>query len=342
MTNAHLQTTPIAYPTMASRRHSRHSHRSGDSLSGHLWTILPAVQSGLLSSYRFPDAQPFATVVHDPVAGDVQLNGLYVDQSESDTLVVVIHGLGGDAASSYVQDAARAVVQHGFSVLCLSMRGADGSGEDIFHGGLTEDIRAALASPELARYKRVFLIGFSVGGHLALKAALDHVNDRLTAVAAVCPPLDLDLATIAFDQPSCLLYRRHVFSHVNQRYERAAARRKFLTPASVVRKARFCRERDALTVVPRFGFRNPEDYYERESVAGRIHELEIPSLLVAADNDPIIPAHTLRPAISKASGALTVRWVDRGGHVFFPSGLDLGFGGPLGLEPQILQWLSRH
>jgi len=310
-------------------------------LVGHLWTILPAVQRGLLSS-RLPDAQPFSAVVEDPVAGPVQLNGLYAEQPESDTLIVVIHGLAGDASSPYVQAAACAAVQQGFSVLCLSMRGADGSGEDIFHGGLTDDIRAALASPQLAGYKRIHLIGFSVGGHLALSAALDRVDDRLAAVAAICPPLDLDLATIAFDDPSCSLYRRHVFAHLNRRYERAAERRRFLTPANVVRKAHFCRERDALTVVPRFGFRSPEDYYEKESVAGRIHELEIPSLLIAATHDPIIPAHSVRPAIANASGALTVRWVDRGGHIFFPSGLNLGFGGPCGLEHQILRWLSQH
>ena len=229
MTNAHLQPTPIAYPAVSP------FHRSGDLLSGHLWTILPAVQTGLLSSYRLPDAQPFRAVVSDPVAGQVQLNGMYVDQVESDTLIVIIHGLAGDASSPYVQIAARAAVQHGVSVLCLSMRGADGSGEDIFHGGLTADIRAALGSRELTRYKRVQLIGFSVGGHLALKAALDQVDDRLAAVAAICPPLDLDLATIAFDHPSCSLYRRHVFAHANRRYERAAERRKFLTPASLVR-----------------------------------------------------------------------------------------------------------
>ncbi|HEY6968413.1 MAG TPA: alpha/beta fold hydrolase, partial [Candidatus Angelobacter sp.] len=216
-----------------------------------------------------------------------------------------------------------------------------GSGEDIFHGGLTEDIRAALSAPVLARYRRVQLFGFSVGGHLALKAALDAVDSRLTAVAAICSPLDLDQATIAFDHPSAYFYRRYIFAALNRLYDRAAARHRFLTPARIVRKARYCRERDAVTVVPRFGFRNPEDYYQRESVANRIHQLATPALLVAASYDPIIPARTLRPAISNASHALSVRWVDHGGHVRFPLHLDLGFGGQPGLAPQVLQWFSR-
>ena len=307
---------------------------------GHLWTILVGIRQTLDQSSSCV-AQNFWTTVEDPVAGQVQLSGLYLDCCESDDLVVLIHGLGGSAMSAYVQEAAYAAVLSGCSALCLSMRGADGSGEDIFHGGLTEDIRVALAAPVLARYRRVQLLGFSVGGHLALKAALDGVDPRLTAVAAICPPLDLDQATLAFDQPSAYLYRRYIFAAMNRVYDRAAARRRFLTPAWIVRKARSCRERDAVTVVPRFGFRNPEDYYHRESVATRIHQLATPALLVAASYDPIIPARTLRSSISKASHALSVRWVDHGGHVRFPAHLDLGFGGPLGLAPQVLQWFSR-
>lgn len=314
---------------------------SAGPVSGHFWTVLPAIAGSLLPSL-LPAAQLFEATVEDPVAGRVRLTGLHMNQPQSDTLVVLIHGLGGDAASPYIRAAARATIRHGQSALCLSMRGADGSGEDIFHGGLTEDIRAALASRELARYRRIHLMGFSVGGHLALKAALDRVDARLAAVAAICPPLDLDLATIAFDHPSRAFYRRHVFANVNRVYERAAARRRFLTPACQVRRARFCRERDALTVVPRFGFHSPEDYYERESVATRIHQLDIPSLLVAAVYDPIIPACTLRPAIGDASGALTACWVKSGGHVYFRSDLDLGFGGVLGLDSQVLQWLAAQ
>jgi predicted alpha/beta-fold hydrolase len=314
---------------------------AGIEMFGHLWTVMPALRQAAMPD-RMPKAQPFRTTVSDPVAGTVALNGLYIDQPNSDTLVVLIHGLGGDAGSPYIRTAARATVRRGLSVLCLSMRGADRSGEDILHGGLTADIQAALASPEMARYRRIELIGFSVGGHLALKAALDRVDPRLAAVAAICPPLDLAQATIDFDQPERTFYRRHIFAAVNRTYRLAAARRSFLTPAAVVEKARFCRERDAITVVPRFGFRSVEQYYESQSVSSRIHELDIPSLLVASSFDPIIPGYSLSSAIGRASRALSVRWVEKGGHLYFPADLDFGFPADRGLEPQVLQWLSQQ
>jgi hypothetical protein len=56
----------------------------------------------------------------------------------------------------------------------------------------------------------------------------------------------------------------------------------------------------------------------------------------------MIPASSLSAAIGQASGALSVRWVDKGGHLYFPSDLDFGFAGERGLDAQVLQWLSQQ
>jgi uncharacterized protein len=54
----------------------------------------------------------------------------------------------------------------------------------------------------VARYRRIFLLGYSVGGHVALRAAIECKDPRLCAAAAICPPLDLNAATKAFDHPA--------------------------------------------------------------------------------------------------------------------------------------------
>jgi len=97
-----------------------------------------------------------------------------------------------------------------------------------------------------------------------------------------------------------------------------------------------------LTVVVRFGFRSAEDYYERESVAPRLHRLEIPSLVVMSRHDPLVPAETVIPAIAGASRALSTIWVERGGHVYFSKRLNIGQPGPPGLEHQVIRWLSER
>jgi predicted alpha/beta-fold hydrolase len=317
------------------------SARLASRAAGHFWTIAPTLFGSLLFR-NGPAARPFRAAVQDPLKGAVRLSGLLLDVPESDTLVLIVHGLAGNAGSAYCGTAAAAAEQAGYASVRLSLRGADLSGEDLFHGGLTDDMKAALASPDLARYRKVFLLGYSVGGHIALRAAIELIDSRIRAVAAICPPLDLDAATAAFDEPSRRLYRRHISAGLDKTYAAIAARRFVPVPPAVVRRARSCRERDALTVVPRFGFASESEYYERASVSAIIHRLAIPSLMIASAHDPIIPAQTLRSAIGDASSALTVRWVPRGGHVFFPSCLDLGQGGPLGLEPQVMAWLGRQ
>jgi hypothetical protein len=102
----------------------------------------------------------------------VRLTGLLSEIPGSQTVLLIVHGLSGNALSPYCTRAAYAAAQSGFSSLRLSLRGADYSGEDIFHGGTTDDLRAALAAPEIARYKHVLLLGYSVGGHIALRQQL--------------------------------------------------------------------------------------------------------------------------------------------------------------------------
>lgn len=272
----------------------------------------------------------------------MRLTGLLSEVPGSETIVLIVHGLSGNAMSPYCASAARAATEAGLSSLRLSLRGADYSGEDILHGGITQDLWAALAAPAIARYRHVLLMGYSVGGHIVLRAAIEQVDARVRAAAAICPPLDLHHATIAFDHPARRPYRSHIFHSLNKAYAATAARGRAQVPAAVVARARSCRERDSLTVVNRFGFRSAEDYYERESVAPRLQSLGIPSLVIASRHDPLVPAETVIPALAGASRALSVAWVEPGGHVYFPNTLDLGQPGPLGLERQVMRWLTRQ
>lgn len=69
--------------------------------------------------------------------------------------------------------AARVAEAAGLDSLRLNLRGADRMGEDGYHAGLTADLAAALASPELADYRSVGVLGFSLGGHPAFSPRLD-------------------------------------------------------------------------------------------------------------------------------------------------------------------------
>ncbi|HVG19720.1 MAG TPA: alpha/beta fold hydrolase [Blastocatellia bacterium] len=317
------------------------SPRWTGTIAGHFWTITSPLRAAILPTAA-PASRHFEVTVEDSTIGPVRISGLLADSPKSDTLVLIVHGLAGSANSWYCASAARAAEQAGYSSLRLSMRGADGSGEDIYHGGLTEDLKAALASPELARYRRIFLLGYSFGGHIVLRAAIEQVDPRIHALAAICPPLDLKATMESCDAPSRRIYRRCINSSLNANYAKTAARRDLPTPVKVLKRARKCGEWNAAAIVPRFGFNSLEDYYHCASVSTDIRRLQTPSFIVASLNDPIVEPETLLPTLDDAPPVLKVCWVRRGGHVCFPARLDLGQGGALGLEAQIMRWLSKH
>lgn len=308
--------------------------------AGHLRTVLPRLRSWVAAEAA-PPSRPWRLPLEDPKLGRVWLSGRLGEVSGARDALVVVHGLGGSSASPYAVAMARAARRAGLATLRLDMRGSDRRGEDFYHAGLSDDLHAALASPELAPYDTLYLLGYSLGGHLALKAATERPDPRLAAVAAVCAPLLLAPCAAAFDSSRRWPYRRYLLAHLQAIYRRVAERRPVPLPANAARRIRHIREWDERIVAPRFGFAGAGDYYERTSVGPRLDRLRVPALLLAATADPMVPVEAVRPALDGVGG-LEVHWADEAGHVGFPPGLTLdGVEAPPGLEAQLLAWLDR-
>jgi predicted alpha/beta-fold hydrolase len=315
------------------------------SLGGHYWTLAPFFDRELLARRRAlaaPHALPWTIEVPDPDLGSVRLTGRLHAPPGAERCILLIHGLGGNCLSSYLGGVVLAAWAHPIACLCINLRGADGLGEDFYHAALTADLHAALASPELAPYRDLYVVGFSLGGHLALRLATEAHDARLRAVAAICAPLDLQRSQAALDARRRLAYRQYVLRRLKASYVAVAARRALRIPLDRVLRVNEIWEWDELTVVPRFGFGNPAEYYRRASVAPQLGSLRVPALLVQTENDPMVTAASVRPALGAALPLLDVRWLERGGHVGFPGALDLGEAAPLGLAPQVLSWLTAH
>ncbi|WP_181197778.1 alpha/beta fold hydrolase [Enhygromyxa salina] len=245
-------------------------------------------------------------------------------------LFLLVHGLGGDAQRPYMSAAAVAILDHGHACLRMSMRGAGRSGPDFYHAGLASDLHQVLADPSLASYSRIFVIGFSLGGHVAIHLALRAQRDpRLAGIVAICSPLDLARNVELLDAPAGWIYRRHVLAGLSKIHEDVHGHApRFGT----------IREWDAATIVPRFGFESVEHYWASQAAGPRLREAAVPILFVATPADPMVPAETLRPHLRRAGAGVDVRWVRRGGHVGFPANTDLGLPGELGLLAQVLTW----
>jgi predicted alpha/beta-fold hydrolase len=309
----------------------------GTPLAGHLWTIGPTLRARLAGA-GFAPAEPWQLEIDEPAVGRIALTGRLRRGGERGALF--LHGLGGSAESAYLAPVEQALASRGWTTLRLNLRGSDGTGSDLFHAGLVDDLPRVAAAPELAGLRELAVVGFSLGGHVALRFAATGAAPRVTRVAAICPPLDLDLGARALDARAAALYRWHLLRGLNAVYAAVAARRPLPVPIDRVRRARSIREWDGLVVVPRFGFASAEDYYAKASVAPLLPAIALPAWIVLGESDPMVPPETVRDALRGVSPSTEVTWTPRGGHVGFPADLDLGRGAEPGLPAQLAAWLE--
>ncbi len=309
--------------------------------TGHFWTLWPHI-GAVLAPPTPPPSRHFRTEARDPSLGTVRLTGRFSSPPEARTLVLLVHGLGGSAASSYMMLAARAAHDAGMATLRLNLRGADRSGEDYYHAGLTSDLKAALGSAAARPYERVFIWGFSLGGHVTLRLMTEDHDPRIAGAVAVCTPVDLAAAARAFDEPRRVIYRRYVLGGLKDIYREVYLRRGGPAGLPDAMAIDTLEEWDNRIIAPRHGFADADDYWEKVGVGPRLGFVDRPTLVVQAEADPMIPMHTVRPTLDAAPNVDT-RWIPRpsGGHVGFPKDLDLGVDASPGLEAQVLGWMAR-
>ena len=308
-------------------------------LISHAWTIGPRLRHAVWP-FACPESRDWETFVDDPQIGPVRLTGRLHEIPGSDEILVLVHGLGGCIESHYMHRGAAAAEAAGISCLRLNLRGSDRHGNDYYHAGLTADVHAALASEALRRYRRVHVLGYSMGGHVVLRLATEPADPRVAAVAAVCSPVDLARSQVAIDAPSLWVYRQYLLNNLKRIYAAIATRRPVPLPVERLGELRTFLEWDDHIVAPRHGFADAADYYARASVVSRLGQLRIPALLVNSEYDPMVPADSVRPALAEIDAPkLRVEWLRTGGHVAFPRRLNAGLGDGIGLDAQVIAWL---
>ncbi len=327
------------FPPLVARRRRKDLPLS---FSGHAWTLWQAVDRRLSPSTPLDFEEAWRQAIVDPLAGPLELTGRLRRVPEDRRLVVLVHGLGGCSESSYLLRFAAFLAAQGVSSLRLNLRGADRSGKDFYHAGLSDDLEQALASPDLRHFDTVYTVGFSLGGHIVLRHATHNRDPRLRAAAAVCSPLDLSVSGADLDRPMHWLYRRYLFSGLLDMYAAMQPAYELAHSLDEVRQVSTLRQWDSMTVVPRFGFASADDYYRRASVGPLLPQLEVPALLLASRWDPMVSARSIdNPYAEAAADQLRVVWSQRGGHVSFPRHLDVGLGPQAGLEAQLWSWLQE-
>ena len=236
--------------------------------------------------------------------------------------VVLVHGLGGWDMAAYGLATGMLAYDLGWHVVRMNMRGAGDSARvyaGLYNAGLDLDLVAALGAVA-AQAPRVAVIGFSLGANLALLAlgrSRAKVPRGIERAVAVSPPLDLLACVEKLEKPGNRLYQEYFMRNLRIAYAYRQRLRPDLYRHGLERGPRTIREWDETITAPHGGYTSGAEYYERSSSGPWLTEIAIPTLLIAAEDDPLIPGASVAKWPLPASGTVVREMLPTGGHVGF-------------------------
>ena len=238
--------------------------------------------------------------------------------------VVLLHGLSGSDASSYMVSLAGKCLRSGFNVLRLNMRNCGGTehlATTLYHSGLSSDVEAVIDALAAEGHRDLFLVGFSMGGNIALRVAAQSSLGgcaALRGVAVVSPAIDLARAVGDLDHGFANgLYRRMFMADLRAAIRRKARRFPGRFDLRGLGRVRTISEFDDRFTAPSFGFGDAANYYRRASAMPLLGSVDVPTLMVQAFDDPMVPADQIEEVGRLDNPAIEVLAPRHGGHCAF-------------------------
>lgn len=268
---------------------------------------------------------------------DFRLTGHHAAVAPGAPVVFVVHGLFDSHVSHYVVAWAEALRRWGFHVVALDMRdhGRLRGRPPAMSLGLFEgrDLLTAARSFAEKEGVSVGILGLSYGGHCAVRAAYEASKGGCAdvlrgGVLAMCAPLNVHEAVLALDDPEARLPRPHGLLdrivlkgliHTFERHRELRARELGRLEYRIASHGEYVRS----AILPRY----PDEPGLLGSFLGKARSaqpdvmgaIEVPTLLVHAGDDPLVPAFHTAEAMAAARKN---PWVDAlvlpcGGHIAF-------------------------
>ena len=299
--------------------------------NGHVMTVVAWARHRTFPALPAPDARLFRVTPDTQVLGDCYWQR---DRTAGPTLVG-LHGLEGSSRVHYMRGLADKAWAAGWNVVLLNQRNCGGTEHltpGLYHSGLTADPRRVIESlAETDGLIRFGLVGYSLGGNLTVKLAgelADAPHTLVTGAVAICPTIDLDRSVRAIERPTNLPYQFNFVRNLKARMRRKA--RVWPNQFDLRPLARIwtIRRFDDVYTAPHHGFGDAATYYARASALRVADRIRIPTLILAAADDPFVPpSQFAEPAVGE-NPHVQVYVTAHGGHCGYiaePRGGDDGY-----------------
>ena len=257
-------------------------------------------------------------------------------------IILIIHGLEGTLESHYAKPLMKHLDDNGYGVCFMHFRGCSGEPNRLkrsYHSGDSADLQTVIEHINVIFKKPLFaIIGFSLGGNVLLKwLGEQQQNANTTAAIAVSVPFRLEDAADRLEKSFSRVYQKHLISSCQNKYKQKDSKMGLGLVDDINLLNTFFEFDDKVTA-PLHGFENADDYYTKSSSRQFLKNIQKPTLIIHAKDDPFMWG-TTPPNEDEISKHVQLELSNSGGHVGFIGG-KLPWNAEYWIEKRIVEWLD--
>jgi uncharacterized protein len=264
-------------------------------------------------------------------------------QKSTNKLIILLHGLEGDAQRPYMLGAAKVFNQNSFDVVCVNFRSCSGE-ENLkyrsYHSGVTEDLEDVINHViSTKKYSEIYLNGFSLGGNVTLRYLGEErsIPSQIKAAVAISVPSSLHGSCVELHKLYNVLYHNRFKKHLVEKLKQKQRRFPYLISDAEINSIKTLKDFDNVYTSKAHGFKDALDYYAKNSSLQFLNNISIPTLVINAENDSFLSSDCYPIEEAKTNPNLFLEMPKYGGHVGFVDKKNIYYN-----EKRALEFLSNN
>ena len=243
----------------------------------------------------------------------------------SKKLILILAGLEGKSNSLYSRAAIKYFNQEGWDALAMNYRGCSGEPNRMlrgYHMGASGDVKFTVEHVlKNYDYDEIVILGYSLGGNLALKylgEEGDNLPPQVKATVSFSVPMDIKRS----DERLNRWYNWHYLKWFMMPLNYKANQKKRQYPEALKNYRGFFMSGnfvyfDTNFTAPANGYDDVETYWKASSCIPHLKNIKVPALVVSSTNDTFISETCYPIAAAERNPFLFLEMPNSGGHCGF-------------------------
>ena len=252
----------------------------------------------------------------------IDLDWSFAKQTSSE-LIIVLHGLEGNAQRPYMTGTAKLFSTNNIDAVCVNFRSCSGEINlkyRSYHSGATEDLEDVIQHVLLTKkYTKIYIKGFSLGGNLLLKYLGEsrEIPSQIKAGIAISVPCDLNGSCIELHRFNNILYHNRFKNHLVGKLKEKKSQFPDKVNDTMIFGIKTLKDFDDVYTSKAHGFTDALDYYAKCSSIQFVPNIKTPTLIINALNDSFLSPECYPVKHAKMNSNIFLEMPQFGGHVGF-------------------------